>query len=172
MTRVFISYSRKDSVFSNRLVDALNARAFEAYLDKKDILPGEPWEERLDALILSADAVNVVITPDPIASHVCGWEAERAEKPHRKVLPLLHRPSPTPICAAQLYLYAGSSALATFAVPIETDIAPVLTSIGPTEQPEPTSASPGSKKVEGTTASATGDWRAKPGDRIDSLCCS
>ena len=39
-TRVFISYSRKDSIFSNRLVDALNARGFEAYLDKKDILPG------------------------------------------------------------------------------------------------------------------------------------
>jgi hypothetical protein len=47
-TRVFISYSRKDSIFSNRLVDALNARGFEAYLDKKDILPGEPWKERLE----------------------------------------------------------------------------------------------------------------------------
>ena len=41
-TRVFISYSRKDSVFSNRLVDALNARGFEAYLDKKDICRASP----------------------------------------------------------------------------------------------------------------------------------
>ena len=91
-TRVFISYSRKDSAFSNRLVDALNARGFEAYLDKKDILPGEPWKERLDALILSADAIGVVISPDSIASQVCAWEVERAESLQKKMLPLVHRP--------------------------------------------------------------------------------
>ncbi|UPK26912.1 toll/interleukin-1 receptor domain-containing protein [Bradyrhizobium sp. 195] len=91
-TRVFISYSRKDSVFSNRLVDALNARGFEAYLDKKDILPGEPWQERLDALILSADAIGIVISPDLIASPVCAWEAERTESLQKKLLPLVYRP--------------------------------------------------------------------------------
>ena len=131
-TRVFISYSRKDSVFSNRLVDALNARGFEAYLDKKDILPGEPWEERLDALILSADAVGVVISPDSVASHVCAWEAERAEKLQKKLLPLLYRPvadaNLPPHLARLNYIFMREedgfdTGLATFAVAIETDIA-------------------------------------------------
>ena len=131
-TRVFISYSRKDSVFSNRLVDALNARGFEAYLDKKDILPGEPWQERLDSLILSADAIGIVISPDLIASHVCAWEAERTESLQKKLLPLLYRPVPDadlpPRLARLNYIFlrddddfdAGLSALE---VALETDIA-------------------------------------------------
>jgi hypothetical protein len=59
--RVFISYSRKDGAFSERLRDALLACAFESYLDKHDIAPREPvapavglgvpvvWINRLDA---------------------------------------------------------------------------------------------------------------------------
>src|SRR5882672_12549815 len=63
-TRVFISYSRKDAAFADALVAALNARGFEAFLDKKDILPGEPWRDRIGALILTADAVVFAISPD------------------------------------------------------------------------------------------------------------
>jgi TIR domain len=44
-TRVFISYSRKDGAFAEALRDALIARSFEAYLDKHDIAPGEPWRD-------------------------------------------------------------------------------------------------------------------------------
>jgi formylglycine-generating enzyme required for sulfatase activity len=131
-TRVFISYSRKDSIFSNRLVDALNARGFEAYLDKKDILPGEPWKERLEALILSADAVGVVISPDSIASQVCAWEVERTEELQKKLLPLMHRSvadANLPRRLARLnYIFLREeddfdAGLTTFAVAIETDIA-------------------------------------------------
>jgi WD40 repeat protein len=131
-TRVFISYSRKDSAFSNRLVDALNARGFEAYLDKKDILPGEPWKERLDSLILSADAIGVVISPDSIASQVCAWEVERTESLQKKMLPLMHRPvadADLPPRLAQLnYVFLReeddfNAGLSTLAVALETDIA-------------------------------------------------
>jgi len=130
-TRVFLSYSRKDSAFSNRLVDALNARGFEAYLDKKDILPGEPWE-RLDALILSADAIGFVISPDSIASKVCAWEVERTESLQKKLLPLVHRPvadADVPPRLARLnYIFLREeddfdAALSTLAVALETDIA-------------------------------------------------
>jgi TIR domain len=131
-TRVFISYSRKDSIFSNRLVDALNARGFEAHLDKKDVLPGEPWKERLEALILSADAVGVVISPDSIASQVCAWEVERTEELQKKLLPLVHRSvadANLPRRLARLnYILLREeddfdAGLTTFADAIETDIA-------------------------------------------------
>ena len=131
-TRVFISYSRKDSVFSNRLVSALNARGFEAYLDKKDILPGEPWKERLDALILSADAVGVVISPDSIASQICAWEVERTESLQKKLLPLVYRPVPDanlpPRLARLNYIFLREeddfdAGLSTLEVAVDTDIA-------------------------------------------------
>ena len=52
--KVFISYSRKDSAFAEDLLLALEAAGFDPYLDKHDIVPGEPWEERLDRLVQAA----------------------------------------------------------------------------------------------------------------------
>jgi WD40 repeat protein len=131
-TRVFISYSRKDSAFANRLVDALSVRGFEAYLDRKDILPGEPWQERLGALILSADAIGVVVSPDLIASHVCAWEVERTESLQKKLLPLVYRPvadADLPPRLARLnYIFLREeddfdAGLSSLAVALDADIA-------------------------------------------------
>ena len=55
--QVFISYSRKDLTAAEQIRDWLIAGGFGAYLDAHDILPGEPWQERLAALIEKADTV-------------------------------------------------------------------------------------------------------------------
>ena len=89
--KVFISYSRKDLAFAERLVGALNARGFEAYLDKKDIAPGEPWQDRLAQLIRAADTVVFVITPDSVASPICAWEVEEAERLAKRIVPVVWR---------------------------------------------------------------------------------
>jgi len=60
---VFVSYSRKDLSFAQMLVGALAARGFDAFLDKTDIAPGEPWKERLGGLIAAADTVVFAISP-------------------------------------------------------------------------------------------------------------
>jgi len=91
-TRVFISYSRKDLAFAEALVASLIARGFEAYLDKKDILPGEPWRERLSALIARADAVVFLISPDSVlSSSVCDWELNETERMGKRLLPVVTR---------------------------------------------------------------------------------
>lgn len=64
--KVFISYSRKDGVFAEELRTALDLVGFEAYLDKVDIAPGEPWEARLGSLIRQADTVVFLLTPELI----------------------------------------------------------------------------------------------------------
>ncbi|KYG19897.1 hypothetical protein SE92_06140 [Bradyrhizobium sp. AT1] len=91
-TRVFISYSRKDLTFAETLVTSLVALGFEAYLDKKDILPGELWRERLTALIARADAVVFLISPDSVLpTSVCDWELNETERMGKRLLPVVMR---------------------------------------------------------------------------------
>ena len=54
--KVFISYSRKDMAFADRLEAALKARGFEPLIDRTEIHAFEDWWKRIEALIASADA--------------------------------------------------------------------------------------------------------------------
>jgi WD40 repeat protein len=92
--KVFISYSRKDGAFAEKLRSMLLARGFEAFLDKEDILPGEPWRQRLEGLILAADGVVFVISPDSIASEICQWEVKRTLDLNKNLTPLFWRAVP------------------------------------------------------------------------------
>ena len=49
--KVFISYSRKDMAFADRLEAALKARGFEPLIDRTDIYAFEEWWKRIEALI-------------------------------------------------------------------------------------------------------------------------
>ena len=86
--KVFVSYSRKDLAFAQMMVDALAERGFDAFLDKKDIAPGEPWQERLAGLIATADTVVFSVSPDTVASPICaspnaGSTADRSTPTHQ-----------------------------------------------------------------------------------------
>ena len=89
--KVFISYSRKDLAFAQMLVDALGERGFDAFLDKTDIAPGEPWKERLGGLIAAADTVVFVISPNSVASSVCAWELEESARLGKRLIPVVAR---------------------------------------------------------------------------------
>jgi WD40 repeat protein len=91
LCRVFVSYSRVDATFASRLVSALLDRGYEAYMDQRDILPGEPWQERLGKLIEGADVVAFALSPDSVASTMCDWEINEAERLGKKVLPVVCR---------------------------------------------------------------------------------
>lgn len=89
--RVFISYSRRDGLAAAALRDALIQEGFDAFLDIHDIAPGEPWTERLGALIASAEKIIFLVSPDSVASEICAWEVEEAERQGKSVLPLVVR---------------------------------------------------------------------------------
>ena len=101
-TRVFVSYSRKDLPFAQLLVSALDERGFEAFLDKTDIAPGEPWQERLAGLIAAADTVVFVISPDSVASTICGWELEESARLSKRLIPVVARRIPDADAPPQL----------------------------------------------------------------------
>lgn len=89
--KIFISYSRKDNKFADRLRDQLINAGFDAYLDKHDIAPGEDWRERLGGLIETADTIVFVVSPDSVRSEICDWEVNRAERLEKRILPVVCR---------------------------------------------------------------------------------
>jgi TPR repeat protein len=92
--KVFVSYSREDADFANELVPGLELCGFDAYLDKEDIAPGEPWESRLGRLIRDADTVVFVLSPNSIRSKHCMWEVTETVRLSKRLLPIVRRHVP------------------------------------------------------------------------------
>ena len=89
--RVFISYSRKDIDFANRLETALKARGFEPLIDRSDIYAFEQWWERIEALIARADTVVFLLSPDAVASDVALREVSFAASLNKRFAPIVCR---------------------------------------------------------------------------------
>ena len=90
--KVFISYSRRDLDFADQLVTVLEWQGFKATIDRKGIHGAEKWEQRLGQLILEADIVGFVLSPDSAASEICAWEVEEAARRGKRIVPVLCRP--------------------------------------------------------------------------------
>ena len=91
--KVFISYSRRDgSDFAEELVAGLELAGFGPFLDRQDIAPGEPWEERLSGLIQQADTVVYVISPEAVKSERCQWEVDKTIALSKRLMPIVFKP--------------------------------------------------------------------------------
>lgn len=89
--KIFISYSRKDLVLAERLRNLLMKENFGVAIDTEGIAPGEVWQPRLGSMIASSDIVVPLVSPDFLASDVCGWELGEAKKLGKKILPIAIR---------------------------------------------------------------------------------
>src|SRR5438034_1055847 len=88
---VFISYSRKDTDFVRRLDEALKSRGREAWVDWEDIRPTEEWMQAIYSAIEGADTFVFVLTPDSVASIVCGREIAHAAANNKRMVPIVAR---------------------------------------------------------------------------------
>src|SRR5262249_11819154 len=88
---VFISYSRKDKEFVRRLDEELKRRDREAWVDWEGIPPGDTWEKTIYGAIESTHTFIFVLTPDSIASEVCGREIAHAVANNKRLVPIVHR---------------------------------------------------------------------------------
>src|SRR5277367_173235 len=89
--KVFISYSRRDMAFVDRLEPALKARGFEPLIDRAEIYAFEDWWKRLQALIERADTVVFALSPDSVASHEAMREVEYATSLNKRFAPIVCR---------------------------------------------------------------------------------
>jgi Tol biopolymer transport system component len=91
MADLFLSYSRRDKVFVQRLGDALTAQGRDLWVDWQDIPATADWWKEVVAGIEAADSFVFVISPDSVQSEVCRRELEQAVANNKRFVPLLHR---------------------------------------------------------------------------------
>ncbi len=94
MTDLFISYSRKDLPFVQRLYDQLKAANRDIWIDLEDIPPTADWMREIETGIEGANTFVFVISPDSVVSQVCKQELEYAVKNNKRLIPILHRDVP------------------------------------------------------------------------------
>ena len=89
--KVFISYSRKDMAFADRLEAALKARGFAAAIDRSEISALEEWWKRIQTLIAQSETVVFVLSPNSVASEVALKEVAFAASLNKRFAPIVCR---------------------------------------------------------------------------------
>jgi len=89
--RIFISYSRKDMAFADRVEAALRTRGFETLIDREEIYAFEDWWKRIEALIGRADTVVFVLSPDAVQSEVAMKEVAYSASLNKRFAPIVCR---------------------------------------------------------------------------------
>ena len=92
MTRIFISYSRKDLSFVEQLAADLKNAGFDVWYDISGISGGAAWKVAIEDALRNSQFVLVVLSPESVASEWVDREFLFASQLNRKVIPLMYRP--------------------------------------------------------------------------------
>ncbi len=87
----FISYSRKDKIFVQRVHDALIEHQKELWVDWEDIPLTSDWWTEIEEGIEATHAFVFIISPDSVSSKVCHQEIEHAIKHNKRLIPIVYR---------------------------------------------------------------------------------
>lgn len=86
---LFISYSRRNKEFVQELHAALEATGREVWVDWENIPVAVDWWKEIQLGIELADTFVFVLSPDSVASKVCGQEIEEALKHNKRLVPVV-----------------------------------------------------------------------------------
>jgi WD40 repeat protein len=88
-SQIFISYSRDDRQFLDRLIAAFKTRQLKPWYDTEAIPKGAKWWKEIEKGIESSEAFLFIITLNALESKVCNWELAHAIRLGKKIIPLL-----------------------------------------------------------------------------------
>src|SRR5512134_2109210 len=91
MAKLFVSYSRRDSVVARKLIEAFKSIEQDVWVDWESIPPAVDWLEQILRGIEEADAFLFLISPDSIASEVCKVEINHAAQNNKRIIPIVLR---------------------------------------------------------------------------------
>lgn len=94
----FISYSRTDSAFIDRLEADLRAYGFDTWVDRQHLEGGADWARQIEQQIVRCEALVVALSPDAITSTWVRREITFALNAGKRIIPIIARPvASTPI---------------------------------------------------------------------------
>src|SRR5690606_39169791 len=108
LSDVFISYSRRDKAFVQRLHKKLRESGQEVWVDWEDIPPTADWWNEIQAGIDGASTFIFVISPDSVTSEVCYREVDHAIRSGKRFVPLLYREVTEPEQQKRMHPSIGS----------------------------------------------------------------
>jgi TIR domain-containing protein len=106
---VFLSHNSKDKPIVEQIAHRLEAKGLKVWLDKWNLVPGDPWQEELEKALDDSQTVAIFVGPNSISP----WENEemrsalevRVHDKTRRVIPVLLRMHPT----TEIWLCRASS---------------------------------------------------------------
>lgn len=90
MSDIFISYSRIDRVFTQRLCDAFADQHQQVWIDWEAIPPSQSWWAEIQAGIAKANNCVVILSPNAMSSPICHLEIETARQLGKRIIPVHH----------------------------------------------------------------------------------
>lgn len=93
MTHLFISYSRSDKDFAQKLTDTLRDNGVEVFLDVQGIEAGEKWSTAIQRALDAAEVMLVVISPASMQSDNVEDEWQYFLDNKKPILPILWLPA-------------------------------------------------------------------------------
>jgi hypothetical protein len=88
MGHIFISYSKKDVLYVEKLVDDLRREGFNPWVDSDDLGAGTLWQNRLHKQILTCDAYILVMSRNAKNSKWVPEELVAAKTKGKPIFPL------------------------------------------------------------------------------------
>ena len=75
--KVFLSYAHENEALARRIADVLREAGLDVW-DRRDILPGDNWAEKVSHALNESQAMVVLITPESLRSEWVRREIEYA----------------------------------------------------------------------------------------------
>lgn len=94
---IFISYSRKDSSFAERIVRSLQSEGYSVWFDIHNIPSGVQFTAAIDQAISNADNIIVILSPDSVESQWVQREILHASSKNKRIIPIMCRSTPLPV---------------------------------------------------------------------------
>lgn len=91
MHHLFISYSRHDRAFVERLSEALTSAGQTTWVDWQDIPPTATFMDEIRRAIDAADSFLFIISPESCHSEICRHELEHAATNNKRLIPVVCR---------------------------------------------------------------------------------
>lgn len=93
--KVFISYSRTDAEFVDRLEASLRSRGFGTWVDRRRLEGGEDWLDEIQHAIEGCQRLVLVLSPAAVASEYVRMEYRHARRTGKPLIPALLLPCPS-----------------------------------------------------------------------------